>query len=319
MSVINRNSGSPIFNTLAEAQASNMNVGQLPIVLGTSSAFDGGGVIYSVQPNGSGGLAMSNGNELVQYTGTAAVLDAQTSLTDTTEDRLMTVGAFGLGIDKGLDVPNEDIDDAVSNGFYRVTSTDANRPPTGGGFGTLLVQTRSSTTSNIRVSQIFISSSTGVWFRINSNGVWGSWQEFYHTGNLLGTVSESAGVPTGAVIERGSNANGEYVKFADGTMICTHRLDLTYNSGNDLRTVWTFPAVFASTPSTLAMLQSNSANRTDIPIPAGGVWQQAIIGLSVFTESATAANINAWAEPSVSFISTSELREIPVTATGRWF
>ncbi|RVI56760.1 phage tail protein, partial [Sinorhizobium medicae] len=30
-----------------------------------------------------------------------------------------------------------------------------------------------------------------------------------------------AGFPAGAVIERGSNANGEYVKFADGTMICT--------------------------------------------------------------------------------------------------
>jgi len=79
MSVINRNSGSPIFNTLAEAQASNMTVGQLPIVLGTSSSFDGGGIIYSVQANGSGGLAMSNGNELVKYTGTAAIADLTTS------------------------------------------------------------------------------------------------------------------------------------------------------------------------------------------------------------------------------------------------
>jgi hypothetical protein len=43
----------------------------------------------------------------------------------------------------------------------------------------------------------------------------------YHENNILGTVSQSAGVPTGAVIERGSNANGEYVRFADGTQICT--------------------------------------------------------------------------------------------------
>ena len=93
MSVINRNSGSPIFNTLAEAQASNMNIGQLPIVLGSASAFDGGGIIYSVQPNGSGGIAMTNGNELVQYTGTAAVLDAQTSPTDTTAGRVLTTDA----------------------------------------------------------------------------------------------------------------------------------------------------------------------------------------------------------------------------------
>jgi hypothetical protein len=43
----------------------------------------------------------------------------------------------------------------------------------------------------------------------------------YRRGNILGTVSQSSGVPTGALIERGSNSNGEYVRFADGTQICT--------------------------------------------------------------------------------------------------
>jgi len=79
MTVINRNSGSPIFNTLAEAVASNMGVGQLPIVLGTSAEFDGGGIIYSVQHNGSSGLAMANGNELVKYTSTSAVKNVGTA------------------------------------------------------------------------------------------------------------------------------------------------------------------------------------------------------------------------------------------------
>lgn len=50
-----------------------------------------------------------------------------------------------------------------------------------------------------------------------------------------------------AVVERGSNANGEYVKFADGTMICT------FNSGSlgsDKSTLNTcvFPAAFISKP-----------------------------------------------------------------------
>lgn len=44
--------------------------------------------------------------------------------------------------------------------------------------------------------------------------------EFYQRNNILGTVSQSGGVPTGAIIERGSNANGDYVRFADGTQIC---------------------------------------------------------------------------------------------------
>lgn len=63
--------------------------------------------------------------------------------------------------------------------------------------------------------------------------------------NILGTVSESAGVPTGAIIERGSNANGEYVKYADGTMICTFLLSIPSTGG----TTWTFPVVFAAQPN----------------------------------------------------------------------
>jgi len=43
----------------------------------------------------------------------------------------------------------------------------------------------------------------------------------YKRSNILGTVSQSGGVPTGAVIETGSNANGTYIKYADGTLICS--------------------------------------------------------------------------------------------------
>lgn len=46
-------------------------------------------------------------------------------------------------------------------------------------------------------------------------------KDFFNQGNIVGTVSQSGGIPTGAVVERGSNANGEYVRFADGTQICT--------------------------------------------------------------------------------------------------
>jgi len=59
----------------------------------------------------------------------------------------------------------------------------------------------------------------------------------YHTGNVIGTVSQSGGVPTGAIIERGSNANGEYVRLADGTQIAT-------NSNNSITTS---PATFIGT------------------------------------------------------------------------
>lgn len=75
---------------------------------------------------------------------------------------------------------------------------------------------------------------------------------------IVGTVTQSAGVPTGAIIERGSNANGEYVKYADGTMICwistlasSIAIDTTLGTstlwyGN---IVWNFPATFVGNPT----------------------------------------------------------------------
>jgi hypothetical protein len=71
--------------------------------------------------------------------------------------------------------------------------------------------------------------------------------DVYAKGNILGTVSESSGVPTGAIIESGSNANGEFVKYADGTMICTGRVTESRSSSGVLATLFTMPAAFIST------------------------------------------------------------------------
>ena len=73
--------------------------------------------------------------------------------------------------------------------------------------------------------------------------------------DILGTVSQSGGVPTGAIIERGSNANGEYVRFADGTQICTLRASVTDQAIDSAvgaiytgTRTWTFPAEFSAAP-----------------------------------------------------------------------
>ena len=79
-----------------------------------------------------------------------------------------------------------------------------------------------------------------------------------HRGNLLGAVGSSDGVPTGAVIERGSNANGEYARFADGTQLCYGTLNLGDATRFGNRTfdnlwrtdffTWTYPAAFVVPP-----------------------------------------------------------------------
>lgn len=45
------------------------------------------------------------------------------------------------------------------------------------------------------------------------------------------------------ITESGNNANGYYIKFDDGTLICWHSLEFTGGSG-----IWTFPASFFSIP-----------------------------------------------------------------------
>ena len=87
--------------------------------------------------------------------------------------------------------------------------------------------------------------------------------DVYTMGNVLGTVSQLEGVPTGATIERGSNANGEYVRFADGTQICWKYEIVTNQSISDtyssiylgFRTYY-YPAKFIDIPTPMAAIFS---------------------------------------------------------------
>ena len=73
--------------------------------------------------------------------------------------------------------------------------------------------------------------------------------DLYRRSNILGTVSQSGGVPTGAIIERGSNANGQYVRYADGTQECiTRAFSATLAVGEAVGFDCTFPASFAEPP-----------------------------------------------------------------------
>lgn len=57
---------------------------------------------------------------------------------------------------------------------------------------------------------------------------------------IVGVGSKSGII--GEIIETGTNANGEYTKFKDGTLICKN--DITSNSSSDV--TWTFPHAFTS-------------------------------------------------------------------------
>lgn len=165
------------------------------------------------------------------------------SSTDTTAGRLLKVGDFGVGANRSPEVT--DLTQLIRVGHYRVNmSTAVGVPAVIGSWGSLIV----GATDSLGFTFLLHNSSvkrTWLGGRNSQTGVI-VWQELYHTGNILGTVSQSGGVPTGAVIERGSNANGEYVKYADGTLICTCiSTNVTAATASEYGS-WTLPASFTT-------------------------------------------------------------------------
>lgn len=73
----------------------------------------------------------------------------------------------------------------------------------------------------------------------------------YSPTNIVGTVSELGGVPTGAIVESGRTNDGDYVRYADGTQICAEGLNLGYNDIDRLDVVWNFPVQFFGNPQTI--------------------------------------------------------------------
>lgn len=178
------------------------------------------------------------------------------SATDATAGRLMKVGYCGLA--EGLPAPSYDANDANFPAFnYRFTTSGVNVP-----FPSYNTSVQTFRSWDTRLMQLALDVSGRVATRGSSDsGVsWNDWVEVVSTGNLVGTVSQSAGVPTGAVIERGSNANGDYVRFADGTQMCwITGLTLTHpGSNNRLEGDWTLPATFSGAPATNAMIDNGT-------------------------------------------------------------
>lgn len=155
--------------------------------------------------------------------GSAALADVQSSPTDTTAGRLMAVGAFGLG--RQIVSSEANADNYTDPGTYiSVSGGHINFPPRGNNNRAIIVVSGGNSYTSQTVYQV---TDNRVWTRAAADLAGADWVEVFNTGNILGTVSQSSGVPTGAIIESDSNSDGEYTKFADGTLICTKTVSFT--------------------------------------------------------------------------------------------
>lgn len=208
--------------------------------------------------------------------GSAAKLTATVAINDATSGRALRVGDFGIA---GGSVPTPDLDAlGGAAGIYR-----QEQPTSGIAYSATLHMSsgdgRQQLTIDRQGGRLAFRGSPSM--TPNSDGWW-PWREVYHTGNILGQVRSPLGDSSGAsaIIERGENANGEYVKFADGTMICrfttapiygTVTNDVANNLVYSSAIAWYFPAAFASTPSCFYTPGPSNFNSGPITWPTGVV------------------------------------------------
>lgn len=183
-----------------------------------------------------------------------------TSTTDSTVGRLLKVGDFGLGA--ALVSVATDLNTYLTAGSYIIPASGVTNLPHDWSQGRAVLTVTGGTAYAQQVITRNGYSASRWW-----NGTtWEPWYWEYSEKTAVGVVSQSAGVPTGAIIEEGSNANGSYTKWADGTMICHHLLTGSLAIGTahlggfrSTGLVWTYPVAFAAAPQCSATVRSLTA------------------------------------------------------------
>jgi len=240
----------------------------------------------------------------VPLTGTAV----QASKTDATAGRLLTVGAFGLGgtaisIAAGTNLATA----GLMSGRYTFVGSAITGGPESSSYRYLL-----EVSAGIDGRRQFLcwrdaSSNPVAYFWVGHQATDGSgaiaWHRVISASNLLGTVSQASGLPTGAVIERGSNANGDYVRFADGTQLCTR--SVSHDLSSSSFQYWTFPATFAAVPT-------GSVSKP-------GTYSTQINAWYSRCGSAWANSTSQWASRAAAGSAVADTIALQLTAIGRWF
>lgn len=197
----------------------------------------------------------------------------------TDADGVLTTGAGGLlgygqVISDFSTVPS--YSQFIAGGGAGVT---ADAPPNGGAYKPGIVAYRSSSSR----ASVLMFTTNGIAVRNYTDGVPdGDWNEL--------------------APERDSNANGEYVKLPDGTLICTHSLALTGGGNITISGAWVFPYPFIAKPKVSAVSEA---------APPAGTRERSYW----FGGSATGVNVNASMNANWP-ANTSEVHS--VTAIGRW-
>lgn len=235
---------------------------------------------------------------LDEVTGRVSGAAVQADPVDASQGCLLTVGAFGLG-ETGLAPEIGDI--AASDtpaGTYRYISGTAGTDSLPAGLGSYsgLIRIERFNGSRLRQTAWRNNLADGIWTRCRSSGEWGAWRQIFDHDTIVGTVSEASGQPTGAIIERGASADGEYVRFADGTQLCTRIFDSEQTSH-----AWSFPVPFAAAGNVTIQALPRHGSAPRIVTEAGDL-------------NTTGVSLKVW-----DITGAAASAVVHASATGRWF
>lgn len=128
---------------------------------------------------------------------------------------------------------------------------------------------------------------------------------------IVGAVAQSSGIPTGSLFNTGSNANGSWLRTADGTQICWHTLTLTYFSAAVLTGSWSFPVDFATPlPSVTATVGDTTG---------AAPLENELAGMRVSALSGTVASVRLPRITGLTNFAPGNTAPAYLTAIGRWF
>ena len=235
-------------------------------------------------------------------------MGTQSTSHDATTGRLARVfqtgGVFGLGVAQGqsLGAAVGSANAVAVAGWYRTDATTTNLPATAPTGVLEVIHGLGASAVVQNWTEVPASGAARLWQRHFAAGSWQAWALAFGQATLLGPVAQSGGVPTGAVIERGTAASGEFVRFADGTQICTSAgvtvPNASTGSGALFRSAtvaWTFPRAFAVAPTVSGSVQD------------GECW------LAAEVPSGTAVSLRA-----VSSVTKAAALTLRAMAVGRW-
>lgn len=240
---------------------------------------------------------------------------AQAHTTDLTAGALLTPGSFGLGATNSVDFGALGITlDSFSapSGLFRARAVDTGNKPAGI-TDFCFLNIRYNTSDQVRVA---LSLTGEAWTFASAGGTWGAngYRRQYDNINALSAVAFAGGLSTGGLMEYGSNSNGQYYKYADGSLVCTSSKVSTAGnaaSGNAWLSIlpdWTFPAAFASAPELVGSVKR-------LIVLQSGVFPSAFARSTSGAMGTTSANsLVLWWHGSSSTVQA----EVSLVAFGRW-